>query len=360
MVDMSFDPKVVTAAASAAFSFPAPADPVARWISDHSVTVYPQGKRGLHRKGERQRKEGERYASGRLKPKAPGGWKSSPPDPGHEMTLLRRAEFLEPAVAATIKAAIRYGTLEDVRFAVGQAHKSRDQRASYVLGRLDLERRLADRGLDHEEATEQSKRRHDAGVRFGKYHFWLFGPGTAPSHMKNLLTGWNPPGGDNGDDMESVAGSFGTMVKRAKAAGDDCFRILEQVCIFDVEPASPRELRTLRRGLAAIANERRPSAEEHPIAPVPALYENGANLRPANDNLRPANDNDPAVLAETFTPTRRSRRPGLDPSFTGMRPSPAAIAAAVARLKASRLEAANDNEALPANDNGIEEAEAIA
>lgn len=316
-----------------------------RFLAEHGITVVEPGRRGVPARRVTKsvdRKLGERWGNGRLK------YRPTPDAGPHVLTLLHRAEAVEPKIAASLRTAIEFGTALDIRapadlrakaaqdlsFAMHQVSAARDQRAGYVIGQLAMTGKLADPHLpkDGKHAAEQTERRHDTAIKFAKTHFWLFGPGTAPSHLKNLLTGFNlpsPDAADGSDDKSELAWRYGTWVKRAITAGG--FRVLERAAIYEVAPASMSEEHLLRRTLDAVAGERPMSAAEHPIAPVPDAVKGNPV---ANDNTPPAK-------------SRRTRPSRLEPSFLSMRPGKLEIAAAVERMKLARV--ANDNE--PANEN---------
>lgn len=139
----------------------------------------------------RPRKPGERKPCGRLR---------NTNDTGNPMALLRRAELVEPGLAARVRQAIDAGDLDpaDAAFRLSLAHEAN---AGHVLGRMELAGSLTDPELDgSEDGREQSRQRYEALVKFAAEHFALWGSGTAPSHLRNLVTGMGTSSPDSRDD----------------------------------------------------------------------------------------------------------------------------------------------------------------
>lgn len=193
----------------------------------------------------RPRKPGERKPSGRLR---------NTNDTGNPMALLRRAELVEPATAARLRQEIDDGDLDPADLAIWLP-RSLDAKAGHVLGRMELAGRLTDPGLINggDDGREQSRRRYEALIKFAGEHFALWGPGTAPSHLRNLVTGMGVSSPDSRDDNRLEVLQRRHFQKEADAMttppagrllGID---VLRRAALYEMPIDDPRDQETLRR-----------------------------------------------------------------------------------------------------------------
>jgi len=251
------------------------------------------------------------------------------------MALLRKAELVEPAIAARVRQAIDNGelvkrqrkipkgaeTLEPGE-AASYLYVSLDAKAGHVLGRMDLAGLLVDPDHDpnSDDGREQSRRRYEALIKFAGEHFALWGPGTAPSHLRNLVTGMGVSSPDSRDDNRLEVLQRRHFQKEADAMttppagrllGID---VLRRAALYEMPIEDRRDQETLRRVADRIGAAKRQERfhEGHPE------LEAGVETTPVAAQPRRRRG-----LPVEFSPGQVERTPE----------ERAAIAAAVAKLK---------------------------
>jgi hypothetical protein len=194
------------------------------------------------------------------------------------MTLLRRAELAEPDTAVWLRKAIAEGKLEANEIG-DQLNVTHDAKAGHVFGRMELADLLIDPQLRPEpneprsdEADEQSRRRYEAGRRYATEHLTIYGTGTAPSHLRNLITGMGVQSQDGRDDtrLEAVTQRLNrkyadamTTPPAGRLLGQ---HVLHRAVLQETALDDPRDQATLRRVLDRIGAAKRQERfhEGHP------------------------------------------------------------------------------------------------
>lgn len=202
---------------------------------------------------------------------------------------------------------------------------ARDQKAGHVVGRLELRGALMDPGLrrsedprERKEAAQQSRRRYDALTRFAAEYFAVFGRGSAPSHLRNMITGLGPP--IDGDDDAKAEASRAALELRVRskiaqaeeveAAGPvQAITVLRWAALWEIE-LEPLEVITLRRVADAIGAKKR---DRHFHEGNPALEALETNREKSNNSRRRG-------LPVEFSPaTSKDLRPGKDAVAASLR-----------------------------------------
>lgn len=211
---------------------------------------------------------------------------------------------------------------------VGSAF-AEDPKAGHVFGRMDLAGLLVDPRLDprSDDGREQSRRRYEAGLKYAAEHLVLFGTGTAPSHLRNLITGMGMQSQDSRDDNRLVVLTARHNQKYADAmttppAGRLLgHHVLERCVLQETGVENPRDQETLRRVLDRIGAAKRQERfhEGHPE--LERGVETTLNCKPIESHARPRRQRGLPVEFHTGQVERSDAEK-------------AAIAAAVAKLMA--------------------------
>jgi hypothetical protein len=255
-----------------------------RFIAERGVTPCPVG-RGTRRaqpmpaspppqrRGYQARRLGSRFSNGHIKPLDNIRWQA---DRGHEMTMLHRAEGVDPKGADKMREAIerrrnadlpmptsgplRIERVEAQQQVVRSAEASRragDPKSTYVIGRLFLAGLLTD-----PDDADRAICRHNTAFEFALMHFRLFGPATAPSHLRNAIAGMGmPPSPNGGDDgLAKLAARYGRWCAAAMTTPPRgrilAHQVLERAALYEMAPDNPADEATLRRVLDALARVR--------------------------------------------------------------------------------------------------------
>jgi hypothetical protein len=164
-------------------------------------------------------------------PRKPCGRLSQFIDEGHPMVLQHRAEL------------------------VGYEH-ALSKYSDSVIGRLLIGGLLFDPGVDRRkrQALDQAQHRYDTLFEFAMMHFRLFGPGTAPSHLRNAIAGISGSQAVAGD-ADPLAGlyakyrtwSAAAMIVPPGRSRILAHQILERATLYEMPPANVGELDCLTR-----------------------------------------------------------------------------------------------------------------
>lgn len=283
-------------------------DTIARYIAEKGTTLCPPN-RGApraaaephrpQRNTNRARKPGERYANGHRKP-----------DPVDEMTDL------DPPPPAE---------------------------AGYVTGQLWLAGDLTD-PIDirfesagaYRRAAEDARRRHDAATDYATMHYRLWGSGTAPSHLRNMLAGMHVPPATDTNDAAGLAVLTAKWRRWETAAmtTPPCGRllgidVLRRAALYEMAPDNPADMATLRRVLDRLVE-----------------LKSGRIRRAVDESIEPTPTESTIEIAveSEANVARRRRLDRYQPNFTRKGDGPAAplLARAVARFKTGLVDGRGD------------------
>jgi hypothetical protein len=100
-------------------------------------------------------------------------------------------------------------------------------------------------------AIERSDRRRDILIEFAKIHFWLWGSGTAPSHLRNAVAGGggiSSPGDDRAE-IEAKWRKWCTLAMLVPPGRSRVLahQVLERAALYEIAPANAAELDCLIR-----------------------------------------------------------------------------------------------------------------
>jgi hypothetical protein len=135
---------------------------------------------------------------------------------------------------------------------VGELHAGSKYAAS-VIGRLLLAGCFFDAGADRdkEESIEKAQHRHDVLFEFAKMHYWLYGPGSAPSHLRNIGVRL-PAGVEAAGDPVALTAKYRDWYSAAILIPPGKSRllaqqVLERAVLYEMTPATVAELQLLVR-----------------------------------------------------------------------------------------------------------------
>jgi hypothetical protein len=184
----------------------------------------------------------------------------------------------------------------------------------------------------YDRAEEHADRRHDVAVKFAAMRFRIYGTGTAPSHLGNLLAGMpraRTTGESDDKGLAALEAKYRAWLMAAMLTAP-CGRmlahhVLEYAAVYEIAPEHPADLATLRRVLDVLLRLKnkggKPAAGSQPESNPPDP-QNGTSAKKYRQNR-------PEPIPAIFT-----RK--LDG------PDSATLLRAIARLKAGIVDGRGD------------------